>query len=180
MCGSPQYVAPEIYQHVYGYDERCDLWSTGIVIFVILGGYAPFEAPSGELPGLICEGRFKFDYPEWKEVSVPPMRLIKSLLVVDPDDRATVEEALDCEWLRRRDKESLTMLASSMDGSSTKNLFEAWIRITNASDHAISNDAAEVIDGDYQVNEAEFGSEDSSSNDELKDDNEQQPSIASA
>jgi len=43
LCGSPQYVAPEIYQHENGYDERCDLWSAAVVFFVLLGGYAPFE-----------------------------------------------------------------------------------------------------------------------------------------
>jgi serine/threonine protein kinase len=142
MCGSPQYVAPEIYQHVYGYDERCDLWSAGVVIFVILGGYAPFEGEAAELPSIICEGHFKFDYPEWKDISDPPMRLIKSLLVVDPDDRATVEETLDSQWLRRRDREKIR--TANLNGSSRGN-FEAWIKLTNSSNHAISNYATDVV-----------------------------------
>lgn len=168
MCGSPQYVAPEIYQHVYGYDERCDLWSAGVVIFVILGGYAPFEADAAELPSIICDGHFKFDYPEWKDISVPPMRLIKSLLVVDPDDRATVEEALDSEWLKRRDKETIKKQAATLGGSPTRT-FEAWIRLSNSSNHAISKCAADVMfpkGGDK--GEDDFGGDNSLHLEELK------------
>lgn len=62
LCGSPQYVAPELYMHQNGYDERCDLWSVGIVMFVLLGGYAPFEAPTPELPALISDGYFQFHH----------------------------------------------------------------------------------------------------------------------
>jgi serine/threonine protein kinase len=172
MCGSPQYVAPEIYQHVYGYDERCDLWSAGVVIFVILGGYAPFEGEAAELPSIICEGHFKFDYPEWKDISVPPMQLIKRLLVVDPDDRATVEEALDSEWLKRRDMEKLTKHTANMGGS-PKRTFEAWIKLTNSSNHAISTYAADMFSsGDESTTrgEEEFGGDDSLHMEELKAD----------
>jgi serine/threonine protein kinase len=151
MCGSPQYVAPEIYQHVYGYDERCDLWSAGVVIFVILGGYAPFEGEAAELPAIIVEGHFKFDYPEWKDISAPPMRLIKSLLVVDPDDRATVEETLDSQWLKRQDREKLIRHTANMNGSST-GYFEAWIRLTNSSNHAISSFATDIISKGLETN----------------------------
>lgn len=165
MCGSPQYVAPEIYQHVYGYDERCDLWSAGVVIFVILGGYAPFEGEAKELPAIICEGHYKFDYPEWKDISVPPMRLIKSLLVVDPDDRATVEEALDSQWLKRRDKERLKKHAANLGGSSSRT-FEAWSRLTNSSNHSISKYAAGVV---LNNDAEEFGGDDSIHLEELKE-----------
>jgi calcium/calmodulin-dependent protein kinase I len=105
LCGSPQYVAPELYTNDDGYDERCDLWSAGIVIYVILGGYAPFEAPTLELPALITEGYVEFHPRYWGDVAKPPKELIESLLQVDPDDRATIAEALDSEWLKRRDKE---------------------------------------------------------------------------
>lgn len=105
LCGSPQYVAPELYTNDDGYDERCDLWSAGIVIYVILGGYAPFEAPTLELPALITEGYVEFQPRYWGEIPKPPKELIESLLQVDPDDRATISEALDSEWLKRRDKE---------------------------------------------------------------------------
>jgi serine/threonine protein kinase len=171
MCGSPQYVAPEIYQHVYGYDERCDLWSAGIVIFVILGGYAPFEGDEMELPAIICEGNFKFDYPEWKDVSDAPMRLIKSLLVVNPDDRATVEESLDSPWLKRRDMEKLKEHAANMKSST--GTFEAWIKLNNTSNHAMLSYATDVVvsSGFATDNDAgeEFGGDESLHLDDFKE-----------
>jgi serine/threonine protein kinase len=122
LCGSPQYVAPELYTHNDGYDERCDIWSCGIVIYVILGGYAPFDADDHELPKIICEGHFEFHPKYWDDVSQRAKSLISSLLKVDPQERATIEEALNSEWLRRRDKD--TIRKSNMDGSLTS--FEAW------------------------------------------------------
>jgi serine/threonine protein kinase len=127
LCGSPQYAAPELYLHENGYDERCDIWSTGVVIFVLLGGYAPFEGSSTELPGIICEGYFNFPSIYWNEISQNATAFIKSLLVVDPDDRATLVDALDSEWLRRRDKESFLEWSSSKLDQST--VFDAWVRL---------------------------------------------------
>jgi serine/threonine protein kinase len=168
MCGSPQYVAPEIYQHAHGYGEKCDLWSAGVVIFVILGGYAPFEAPEDELPGLICHGRFKFDDPEWTDISVKPKLLIKRLLVVDPDERASIEEALDSEWLMRRDKELAKQHCSSMDGFSTSIAFDAWVKLSKSSNHSIARYANGVLGSQVEGQEEdEFGGDDSLSVDEL-------------
>ena len=66
LCGSPQYVAPELYIHADdGYDERCDLWSAGIVMYILLGGYAPFEGANEDLPDIICDGFFEFHPLYW-------------------------------------------------------------------------------------------------------------------
>ena len=119
LCGSPQYVAPELYMQEDGYDQRCDLWSAGVVIYVLLGGYAPFEAPTMDLPEVIMEGYVEFHPRYWIDISTPPKDLIESLLEVDPQDRATVKEALDSEWLRRRDSEF--MEESNGD-------FNAWLK----------------------------------------------------
>lgn len=45
LCGSPMYIAPEIIQY-QPYDHRADLWSLGVILFTILGGYPPFDAPA--------------------------------------------------------------------------------------------------------------------------------------
>lgn len=137
LCGSPQYVAPELYMHEDGYDERCDLWSAGVVIYVILGGYAPFDTPTAELPEAICEGFFEFHDDHWGEIPKEAKDVIKSLLVVNPDDRATLDDTLDSQWLRRRDKESIMRYTANMDGSST-NTFDAWVRLQNESNHSNS------------------------------------------
>ena len=56
LCGTAQYVAPEILDfQVDGYDERCDMWSVGVVTYILLGGYAPFEGEPDELAQLSFE-----------------------------------------------------------------------------------------------------------------------------
>lgn len=129
LCGSPQYVAPELYTHTNGYDERCDLWSVAVVIYVILGGYAPFDGEDHELPSIICDGYFEFHEKYWSEVSEQPKDLIRSLLKVNSNERATLEDALDSEWLRRRDKDKLESV-KNLNGSRTS--FEAWCRSQNS------------------------------------------------
>lgn len=104
MVGSPQYVAPEIYlaDLQVGYGPQCDLWSTGVVIYVLLGGYCPFDADNPfDLSKYICEGYFKFHSKYWNHVPDAPRELIKHLLVVDPVQRWNSKQALDCTWLRR-------------------------------------------------------------------------------
>ena len=134
LCGSPHYAAPELFMHENGYDERCDIWSIGVVIFILLGGYAPFEGSEWELPQMICEGYFTFPATYWSEISENAKSLIKRLLVVDPDDRATLIDALDSEWLRRRDKESVMNYNNAkFNGSS---VFDAWVRLQEESHHS--------------------------------------------
>lgn len=128
LCGSPQYVAPELYTHKDGYDQRCDLWSSAVVIYVVLGGYAPFDAADHDLPRIICEGHFEFHDKYWAHISEPAKDLIRSLLKVDPDERATLAAALDSEWLKRRDKDSIRK--PNLDGSMTS--FEAWCHNQNS------------------------------------------------
>lgn len=129
LCGSPQYVAPELYLHEGGYDERCDLWSAGVVIYALLGGYTPFEGEDHELPDMICEGWFRFHAKYWGDFSEAPKDLIRGLLKVNPDDRATLEECLDGEYLRRRDRESIVMMAESMSNlDDSVSAFDAWVK----------------------------------------------------
>eukprot|EP00934_Nitzschia_sp_Nitz4_P008631 Nitzschia sp. Nitz4//scaffold73_size107353//86454//90514//NITZ4_004330-RA/size107353-snap-gene-0.110-mRNA-1//-1//CDS//3329557506//8621//frame0 len=131
LCGSPQYVAPELYTHNNeGYDERCDLWSAGIVIYLILGGYIPFDAEEYLLPQIIQKGEFEFHKKYWSDISEPPKKLIRSLITVNVERRATLEEALDDGWLRRRDKEALSL--SYHTGNESLTSFEVWCQNQNS------------------------------------------------
>ncbi|KAL3922301.1 MAG: hypothetical protein SGILL_002276 [Bacillariaceae sp.] len=133
LCGSPQYVAPELYLHAeQGYDERCDLWSAGVVIYILLGGYAPFEGPNDDLPDIICDGFFEFHPLYWIQIPNAPKHLISNLLVVNPNRRLTTEQALQSEWLRRGDTETHRRYTAAANGSST-NTFDAWVRLQNDS-----------------------------------------------
>lgn len=136
LCGSPQYAAPELFMHEDGYDEKCDIWSIGVVIFVLLGGYAPFEGDGMELREMICDGYFEFSPVYWEDISENAKNLVKRLLVVDSEERATLVDALDSEWLRRRDKESNSKYRHmGLDGS-ISNTFDAWIKLQSDTNHS--------------------------------------------
>jgi len=106
MAGSPQYAAPEIYSRSLeqpGYGKECDLWSTGVVLYVMLGGYAPFDADNVyEMAKLVCDNDWEFHDEYWSEISEDTKSLISLLLTVDRHKRLTADQALDSKWLRRK------------------------------------------------------------------------------
>lgn len=131
LCGSPQYVAPELLTHEDGYDELCDMWSCGVVIYVLLGGYAPFDAPECELAELITAGNYEFHEEYWDDIPSAAKDLIVHLLQVEPEDRYTPAEALDCRWLRRKDRD----LAESWHESTSS--FASWLEHRNSSSRSL-------------------------------------------
>lgn len=100
LCGTAQYVAPEILDYqVSGYDETCDMWSVGVVTYILLGGYAPFEGPADELAQFIIRGDYEFHDKYWADISESAKDMIAHMLEVDPEQRLTAEGALQCEWM---------------------------------------------------------------------------------
>jgi calcium/calmodulin-dependent protein kinase I len=68
-CGTPGYVAPEVLKK-RGYGPQVDLWSLGVITYILLCGYPPFfDANNTELFKKIMAGRFQFDRPWWDNVS---------------------------------------------------------------------------------------------------------------
>merc|ERR1711879_299457 len=98
-CGTPGYVAPEVLQ-ASPYDKEVDLWSIGAITYILLCGFPPFYNES--LP-LLFEQIMKadYDYPPdyWDEISDSAKNFIDCLLVVEPSERMTAEQALQHEWL---------------------------------------------------------------------------------
>lgn len=109
MVGTPQYMAPEIIcsskrqittSHSSVYGPACDLWSCGVILFMLLGGYPPFWDDSHPmLLRKIAVGAFRYSDPVWKSVSWQAKDLISRLLVVDPAKRLTVEQVLAHPWM---------------------------------------------------------------------------------
>jgi serine/threonine protein kinase len=97
--GTPTYVAPEILKNV-PHDERVDLWSVGIIAYVLLCGYPPFLEDNQQLLfEKIRSGSYQFHDPDWRTVSREAKSFIQGLLRVDPCDRWSADEALKSRWM---------------------------------------------------------------------------------
>jgi len=105
QCGTPGYVAPEILEGVK-YGTKADMWSLGIITYILLGGYPPFiEQNQRELFRKIRRGQFEFHVEYWGQVSQDAKDLISALLTVDPERRISAREALSNRWICGDDKD---------------------------------------------------------------------------
>jgi serine/threonine protein kinase len=103
QCGTPGYVAPEILEGV-SYDIQSDMWSLGVIIYIILGGYPPFiEQNQRELFRKIRRGQYEFHEEYWGSVSPDAKDMIKCLLTVQPAQRMTANQALQHKWMLQED-----------------------------------------------------------------------------
>eukprot|EP01100_Stratorugosa_tubuloviscum_P011375 TRINITY_DN506_c3_g1_i3.p1 TRINITY_DN506_c3_g1~~TRINITY_DN506_c3_g1_i3.p1 ORF type:complete len:1007 (-),score=347.87 TRINITY_DN506_c3_g1_i3:27-3047(-) len=97
--GSPGYCAPEVLDES-SYDEKADVWSMGVIIFVMLSGYPPFFADSiGELFSKIQTCDYSFDNPIWDTVSESAKDLIRKMLVLYPKERYSSKQCCEHQWL---------------------------------------------------------------------------------
>ncbi|KAJ0790949.1 putative protein kinase CAMK-CAMKL-CHK1 family [Helianthus annuus] len=97
LCGTPAYVAPEILLK-NGYDgAKVDIWSCGIILFVLNSGYLPFNDPNlMVMYKKICSGEFRV--PRWTSPDLK--RLLFRLLDTNPKTRITVDEIINDPWFR--------------------------------------------------------------------------------
>ncbi|XP_031800131.1 ribosomal protein S6 kinase alpha-4 [Sarcophilus harrisii] len=106
-CFTLQYAAPELLTH-QGYDESCDLWSLGVILYMMLSGQVPFQGGPGrggqsqaaEIMRKIREGRFSLDGEAWQGVSEEAKELVRGLLTVDPAKRLKLADLRDSSWLQ--------------------------------------------------------------------------------
>lgn len=98
--GSPNYVAPEIVSRKRGYTTQVDIWSLGVILYIMLCGYFPFYAESEkELYRQIRRGSFEMPDEEWVNISKGAVDVVKRMIVVDPHVRATARECLELSWV---------------------------------------------------------------------------------
>ncbi|KAJ8599800.1 hypothetical protein CTAYLR_003986 [Chrysophaeum taylorii] len=99
FVGTPYYVAPEVISR--GYTLKCDIWSIGVVAYILFCGYPPFYGDTDcELYRRISAGKFPFPSPEWDDVSIEAKELVRLLLHKDEAKRPTAREAMDHAFFR--------------------------------------------------------------------------------
>ena len=99
LIGSAYYIAPEVLSR--NYTELCDLWSCGVIMYILLTGRPPFNGINEEeIMKKIKEGEYDMSRYPWGVISDDAKDLIKGLLQLDPKKRYTAKEALEHKWFK--------------------------------------------------------------------------------
>jgi serine/threonine protein kinase len=99
-CGTPGYVAPEVLRQM-PYGKECDIWSIGVVTFILLSGSTPFyEEDNFALFEQIKNCRYSFEAETWQDVSEEAKDFVKKILVADPKKRLTSEQIFNHPWMK--------------------------------------------------------------------------------
>ncbi|KAM9432611.1 ribosomal protein S6 kinase alpha-1-like isoform 8-T9 [Salvelinus alpinus] len=112
-CYTANFVAPEVLKR-QGYDEGCDIWSLGVLLYTMLAGFTPFangpEDTPDEILSRIGSGHFTLTGGNWDAVSEAAKDLVSKMLHVDPHQRLTAMQVLKHPWIVQRDKLSNSQL----------------------------------------------------------------------
>jgi len=100
-CGTPDYAAPEVLRMDGAYDKSVDLWSIGVITYVLLCGFPPFYGKSqAQLFEKILNADFEFPEPEWTNISAEAKDFINHLLILDVKQRYNTKQCLEHPWLK--------------------------------------------------------------------------------
>jgi mitogen-activated protein kinase-activated protein kinase 2 len=102
-CYTPYYVAPEVLGSER-YDISCDIWSLGVIMYILCCGYPPFYSTHGQpiSPGMkkrIKAGEYTFPEAEWGRVSPDAKNIIKGMLETVPEKRSTIRDIMRSSWI---------------------------------------------------------------------------------
>ena len=114
--GTPYYIAPEVLAN--SYDEKCDLWSIGVILYILLCGYPPFNGANDEqIINNVKAGKFRTDEEEWQTISKEAVDLVNKLLAFEPKNRISAKDALQHEWIKKFSQQTI-------DSRTTKNALQ--------------------------------------------------------
>jgi len=109
-CGTIMYLAPEMiinsragmnYERQDGYDNKVDIWATGVILFIMLCGFPPFyDEDQTQMLDDIIKLEVGFPSPEWDEISDKTKNFVKRLLEKDPEKRPSAEQAIKDAWIK--------------------------------------------------------------------------------
>jgi calcium-dependent protein kinase len=98
--GSSYYIAPEVLNN--GYNEKCDLWSCGVILYILLCGYPPFNGKTDDdILNKVEKGVFSMEGSIWNGITDEAKDLIRNLLTRDINKRFSAEQALEHPWFNK-------------------------------------------------------------------------------
>ena len=99
FIGTSYYIAPEVLKE--SYDQKCDVWSCGVIMYILLCGYPPFNGNSNnEIYNSIKNNLPYFHGEDWKEITPQAIDLLQNMLNKNPTKRFSAEKCLDHEWFK--------------------------------------------------------------------------------
>jgi calcium-dependent protein kinase len=99
FIGTSYYISPEVLRE--SYDEKCDIWSCGVIFYILLTGYPPFNGNSNkEIFQNIKHQKLEYDTEEWKDISQDAIDLVKKMLDRKPEKRLSAEACLNHRWFK--------------------------------------------------------------------------------
>ncbi|KAK3205493.1 hypothetical protein Dsin_019539 [Dipteronia sinensis] len=99
IVGSAYYIAPEVLKRKYG--PEADIWSVGVMLYILLCGVPPFWAESEHgIFNAILRGHVDFTTDPWPQISSPAKDLVRKMLTSDPKQRLTASQVLSHPWIK--------------------------------------------------------------------------------
>ena len=121
LVGSSYYIAPEVLKKHY--NEKCDMWSCGVIMYILLSGRPPFAGENDtEIMERVAIGKYDLDSPPFNKLSSNALDLIKKLLVMNPDKRISAEQALAHPWFK--DNKTKELINQIKDEQTIKKLID--------------------------------------------------------
>ena len=113
--GTAYYISPEVLKGKY--DEKCDIWSAGVILYIIICGYPCFNGEDDdEIFAAIQRGKIQFPSPEWDDISEDVKNLIKKMCC-PPEKRLTAAQVLQDTWVKdNAPHSSSTLIPTKKDG----------------------------------------------------------------
>lgn len=161
-AGTPYYVAPQVLKGMY--DEKCDIWSCGVIAYILLCGYPPFFGEKDEdILARVKKGEYEFPSPDWDGISAGAKDFIRQMLTFDPAKRPSADKVLAHSWLQtaetgaggrvakdlgsklrsfrgasRMKKVALTLIAQQLKDDDLKELRETFVALDKNKDGMLS------------------------------------------
>jgi calcium-dependent protein kinase len=130
--GSTYYTSPEVLFDEEEYNEACDLWSCGVILYILISGSAPFEGKTErDIKNRIRTGRFSMESAVWEHISPEAKSLLRGLLTIPASERLTALQVLNHPWFAKFKSRGLSQvqLNSVLDNLKT---FHSSVKLKEA------------------------------------------------